>query len=71
MKVYVLHDCDDWKERHYVAGVFSSIEKAVAHIAEHYPNYSRHKRWNDQWVESDDTGYLYISEHELDTGEGE
>lgn len=69
MTVYVLHDCDDWCERHYVAGVFSSREKAIAYITECYMKYTHVERY-DQW-ENDDTGYLYISEHKLDAGDGE
>ena len=63
-KVYLVHDCDDWKERHWIVATFSTREKAAAYIEEHYPHYVYDEEY-DRWEETDDSGYIWIEEMEV------
>lgn len=61
--VYILHDCDDWVERHNIVGVYRSRERAVTAIQDCYSNYTYDIK-HDQWY-NDDNGYLWIQETTL------
>lgn len=60
-KVYLIHDVDDWEERHWIVATCSTREKAVAYIEEYYPSYIYEDKY-DRWEAPNESGYIWIEE---------
>lgn len=60
--IYIVHDIDDWHERNCVYGCYSSEERAIADLLEHYPDLvcDKYDRWG--FEDPDKTGYFTIEE---------
>ena len=61
-KVYLIHNCNDWVERIWVENVFTTKEKAVAFINEHYPDYVYDERHGQWYKDGRGEDYIYIQE---------
>ena len=68
MKVYIVHECNYNYSSHYILGVYSSREKAVAALMEEFDDLIYDER-DEEWEHANrylNSDYYYISVYTLD-----
>lgn len=60
-KVYILHEHNDWEERHAICGVYSTREKAIAELKDVYDDLSYNGR-TGRWERDSSDTYFWIQE---------
>jgi hypothetical protein len=66
--IFIVHDIDDWEERHIIRGAYTSYTKAVQDLLDNH-NDLKYDQRRDIWKseEYSDTGYFWIEECNLIT----
>lgn len=60
--IYIVHDIDDWCERHLIYGCYFDKEKAITELLEDYPELTCDKYGRWQFKDPDKSRYFTIEE---------